>query len=49
MINLENLKIKIQKIIEEIEEMIKANATKEKIQNKRKELDELLNKYLENL
>ncbi len=49
MINLENLKIEIQKIIDEIEEMIKNNDTKENIEIKRKELDKLLNRYIEKL
>lgn len=49
MINLENLKIQIQKIIDEIEEMIKNNDTKENIEIKRKELDKLLNRYIEKL
>ncbi|WP_304576290.1 hypothetical protein [Romboutsia ilealis] len=46
---MENLKIEIQKIIDEIEEMIKNNDTKENIEIKRKELDKLLNRYIEKL
>lgn len=49
MINLEDLKINIQKIIDEIEKMIKNNDTKEQIEIKRKELDALLDEYLKNL
>ncbi len=50
MINLEKFENwEIQKIIDEIEEMIKNNDTKENIEIKRKELDKLLNRYIEKL
>ncbi len=49
MIILENVKEKIRKLIEEIDEMIENNRDKEDIENKRKELDELLDLYLKDL
>lgn len=46
---MEDLRGKIRDEIEKLEEMIKANGDKEKIEKQRKKLDEILEKYLKDL
>ncbi len=46
---MENLKDKIREQLKIIEEMIENNEEKEKIEKKRKELDEFLKEYIKNL
>lgn len=48
-IYMEDLRGKIRDEIEKLEEMIKANEDKEKIEKQRKKLDEILEKYLKDL
>ena len=48
-IYMEDLRGKIRDEIEKLEEMIKANENKEKIEKQRKKLDEILEKYLKDL
>ena len=43
---MENLKKKIDEKLKNIEKMIAENKDKEEIENSRKELDKLLNKFL---
>lgn len=46
---MEDIKEKILELIKEIDEMIRNNVDKKKIEIKRKELDKMLSIYLENL
>ena len=46
---MENLKNKIREQLKIIEQMIDNNEEKERIEKKRKELDEFLKEYIENL
>ena len=46
---MENLKNKIREQLKIIEQMIENNEEKERIEKKRKELDEFLKEYIENL
>lgn len=46
---MEDIKEKILELIEEIDEMIRNNVDKEKIEIKRKELDKLLILYLKEI